>query len=144
MTKRAPQARRLPNFTEEPGAVVPALSGSGLRLAAGIYQRSDGVRSIWISGVCQCLDAELKGLQVSMLQAVSLLAVYRTMLLPVSFSAIGQGLVFDDDVRRVGPHQRAFFEVDLFTQARIPARPGIYDISGSVGPHLAPVIRVKL
>jgi hypothetical protein len=144
MTKRTAQARRLPHFSEEAAAVVPALSGSGLRLAAGTYLRSDGVRSMRVSGVGQCLEAELKGLQVSMLEAVALHVVYRPMLLPVSFSAVGQALVFEDDIRRVKEYRRAFFEIDLFAQARLPPRPGIYDISGSLGPHLAPVIHVKL
>ncbi len=86
----------------------------------------------------------MKALRVSLLEAVALLVVHEPRLLPVSFSPSGRALLFGDDVRRVSGYQRAFFEVDLFYQSRMTPWPGRYDISGSVGPYLAPVISVEL
>ena len=140
---RSASQRPLPNYRESSGTFVPELTGPGIRLGAAPYSRPDGARALRLVGVFQCVEGDLKELEVPLLQAVAILLVDRASLIPYSFSPVGDALVFDDDIQRVGKFRRGFFEMDVFAHARVSPRPGVYDLSASLGPYLSPVVRVS-
>jgi hypothetical protein len=145
MRRETPGASKLlPNFREEPATLSSSLTGSGLSLAASAYSRPDGTRSIRLSGICQRREDELTEFKATILEMVALLVVHQPTRLHANFSPLGEALLFSDDIQRVKRFQRAFFEIDLFLQARLTPQRGTWFISGCFGPHLSPVIQVHL
>ena len=117
---------------------------AGIRIHAIPYQREDGVRSIRVVGICQCAEEESLNMPKTILQDVTIVLVYGSEHMPISFQAIGDAIVFDDDIRRIGNLLRGYFEIDVFEQSGLQSVIGTYFVSAAFSTYLSNVVKVVL
>ena len=117
---------------------------SGICIVVSDFLRSDGEKSIRVMGICQGGDKEFGDVQKTMLHAVTIIFTSEPYHIPVSLSAVGDSIVFDDDIQVIGKLKRAFFNIDIFDQANLQPETGIYYVSASFGVYLSNVVRVVL
>lgn len=116
---------------------------SGIYIIASVYQRQDGVNSIRLMGVCQDTLSKCSGMQPTMLHAVAIIFTKTPDHSPTSISALGDTIVFNDDVEVNDTMCRAFFLVDVFDCTNLKPETGRYFISAVFGENLSNIIEIS-
>ena len=128
--------------TEYPALQMP--DKAGIRIHAIVCHETNGPPLIRLAGICQCTQQESLNLPKTILHGVTVVLVYGQDHLPVSFQAIGDAIVFDDDIIRIGDLLRGYFEIDLFKQSGSRPLAGTYFVSAASGPHLSNVVKIEI
>lgn len=142
--------RIIPSFApvEFPG--FSAFRDSGVRIVAEIFTASGSAKSIRLRGVCQCRNTELANLPEDLVKGAGIVVVRKEyadgymLSHPMSFQAMGDVIVLDDDVRREGGMVRFYFDIDLFEQAGATPTSGDYYISAIFGKYVSNVEHMQL
>ena len=117
---------------------------SGIHIVVSDYLRPGGIKSIRVMGVCQASYEEFADVQKSMIHAVTIIFTHEPYHNPVSFSAAGDSIVFDDDIQVIGKLNRAYFDIDIFDQVDLQPEAGTYYVSASFGKYLSSVVKLSL
>lgn len=117
---------------------------AGVCLLASVYQRKSGVKSIRVISLCQGSTEEFSHVLPTMLHGLTMVITQEPDHVPISFSAVGNLIIFEDDIKQTGNLNRAFLDIDVFQQAGLSPVGGIYYISAAFGQYLSDVQKVEL